>query len=204
MAEIRVTGQGRTTSAPDEATFTFGCQGRGSEANAALSQATDAAKSLVALLDDIGIPEDKRGVERARVHPRVLWRKDREVRDGWDANATVSCTISDPTAAFDLLEKATLLDHVSVQGPNWRIRPDNPAHEEARKLAVDDARMKAESYARAAGLTLGELMEIIESGSVQSAPMMRGLAAAGGAAAESLEPSEQSVYANITMVYHAL
>jgi uncharacterized protein YggE len=200
MAEIRVTGNGRATSAPDEAGFNFQCTGSGKDASSALAQATAAAESVLVLLDEVGVPADRRGVQRAHVHPRSRWVNDREVREGWDANTSVECTLADATAAFDLLDRASNLADVSINGPHWKVRPDNPAHETARRLAVDDARMKAASYASAAKMELGELMELIEGGAIQ--PQL-GIARMAMAESSSLEPSEQSVGASITLVFYA-
>lgn len=200
MVHIRVTGSGQVRSAPDEATFQFHCQGFAAEAPDALSQATLAAETVLGLLDGLGVPPQSRGVQRARVHPRTRWDGDREIRDGWNANATVECTLSDATLAFELLEQATAIDRVSIHGPEWQIRPTNPAHDSARQLAVAEGRMKAESYAHAAGLTLGDLHELVEGGAVHASPMMRSM---GASEATSLEASDQIVHATVTLVFEA-
>lgn len=200
MVQIRVTGSGHETSAPDEAAFQFQCQGFALDAPGALSQATQAAESMLALLDDLGVPSEQRGLQRARVHPRTRWIEEREVRDGWDAHATVECTLSDATAAFELLEQATTVDRVAINGPEWRIRPDNPAHDVARQLAVDDGRIKAQSYAHAAGLSLGDLRELTEGGATHDRPMMRSMAMSEAA---SLEAADQVVHATVTLVFDA-
>ena len=200
MAQIRVTGSGRASSAPDEASFHFSCAGHADDASTALAQATAAAQSVLALLDAVGVSTERRGVQHARVHPRNRWVDDREVRDGWDANAAVECTIEDAANAFDLLERSAGLADVSVHGPNWKIRQDNPAHDASRHLAVEDARAKASSYADAAGLTLGALVELIEGGAVTGGRMARSAAMTESA---SLEPADQDVHASVTLVYEA-
>lgn len=200
MAQIRVTGEGHTSSAPDEASFHFSCAGHAGEASGALAQATAAAQSVLALLDAAGVATEQRGVQHARVHPRNRWVEDREVRDGWDANAAVECTIEDAEHAFDLLEEAARLRDVSVHGPNWKVRRDNPAHDASRRLAVEDARAKAASYADAAGLTLGALVELIEGGAASTGRMARSVAMSESA---SLEPADQDVRASVTLVYEA-
>ncbi len=200
MVQIRVSGSGNATSAPDEAVFQFNCQGSAADATGALSEATEAAEAILGLLDRVGVPSEQRGVQRAQVHPRTRWIEDREVREGWDAHATIECTLSDSTAAFELLEEATTIERVAIHGPEWRIRPDNPAHGTARQLAVDDGRAKAQSYAAAVGLTLGDLQELIEGGAGQARPMMRSMAMADSA---PLEAADQSVHATVTLVYTA-
>lgn len=201
MVQIRVSGWGEATSAPDEASFSFRCQGAGVDAQVALAQATEAASAVLERLDELGVAERRRGVQNATVHPRVRWVQDREVREGWDANATVECTIDDAAEAFELLDRTSTLERVSIHGPQWRIRPDNPAHDLARRRAVEDARTRAESYASAAGVEIGALLELIEGGSPSPAPMMRGMAMAEAA---PLEAADQIVHAAVTMVFEAI
>ena len=200
MAEIRVSGTGVASSAPDEAVFHFNCQGFAAEASEALASANAAAQSVIAVLDRMDIAPSKRGVQRAQVHPRIRYHDNREVREGWDATTSVECTLDDVDSAFELLAATTEVAQVSVDGPNWQIRPDNPAHATARKRAVDDAKLKATSYADAADLALGELMELIEHGADRGVRMRSAMLESSPS---SLDPSEQSVSAQVTLVYFA-
>ena len=43
------------------------------------------------------------------------------------------------------------LDDVEVSGPDWRLRPDSPALEQARLAAVQDAVDAGPAYAAAFG-----------------------------------------------------
>lgn len=200
MVQIRVIGAGHATSAPDEAGFTFQCHGHGANAQEALAQATAFAAAVLQELDALGVPEERRGVQRTHVHPRTRWVDDREVREGWDAHATVECSVHDATMAFGLLEQTATLDGVSIAGPQWRIRPDNAAHHAARKEAVDHARGKAASFAAAAGLELGELHELIEGGASDRPQMRSAMAMAESA---PLEAADQVVHASVTLVFDA-
>jgi uncharacterized protein YggE len=62
-----------------------------------------------------------------------------------------------------------------VDGPRWEIRPENPAHDEARRQAMADARHRAEVYADSAGLSLGDVVEVVEVGAEQPGRTMRGV-----------------------------
>lgn len=200
MVQIRVTGSGQATSAPDEAAFSFQCHGAGADAATALSSATAAASAVLERLDALGVPSDRRGVQRTNVHPRVRWVNDREVREGWEAHAAVDCSIADAADAFELLDQISMLEDVGINGPQWRVLPTNGAHDTARQRAVADGRARAQSYARAAGVELGELLELIEGGAGHPAPMMRSMAMAEAA---PLEASEQTLHASVTLVFEA-
>lgn len=51
-----------------------------------------------------------------------------------------------------------------VQGPTWRVAPDNPARLEACGRAASDARAKAGAYAESLGMRLGDVQEIADPG----------------------------------------
>ena len=72
-----------------------------------------------------------------------------------------------------------------------------PALNEARKAAVAEARAKAELLAGAAGLTLGRVVMISETGSwTDPAPMFRDIAAGAPVAG-----GEVGMTANVTVQY---
>jgi uncharacterized protein YggE len=54
-----------------------------------------------------------------------------------------------------------------------RFGQASPPYDQARQLAVQDARSRAETMAAAAGLRLGAVLEISEAGVDSPAPMMR-------------------------------
>ena len=203
MTEIRVTGTGLAASVPDEALFNFGCEVLAADAEAALAGANEQAGLVLGMLDQMGVPSDRRGVERANVHQRTRWsdKMQREVRVGWAAHTAVTCRLSDADTAFDLLQRAAAIEGVSIDGPNWAILPGNPVHDTARKLAVEDGRTKAKSYADAAGVQLGDLVQLIEGGAsmIHGRPMMD--RAMASEQSMPLEPTEQTVSATVTLVY---
>ena len=67
-------------------------------------------------------------------------------------------------AVGDLVVALGRLDDVEVAGPSWRLRPESPAHEQARLAAVADAVRRARSYAAAFGAELTALLEISDQG----------------------------------------
>jgi hypothetical protein len=58
----------------------------------------------------------------------------------------------------------------AVQGPQWSMAPTNPAYDQARRAAAEDARHRAESYAQALDLTLGPVAWVAEPG-MRTAPV---------------------------------
>ena len=87
---------------------------------------------------------------------------------------------------------------VSVDGPWWSLRRDNPMYRDVRLAAIADARRRATDYAAAFGAEIADLVEIsdLESGFAGGAREMRSFAMAKGAGDEpafQLEPATQTV-----------
>jgi uncharacterized protein YggE len=98
--------------------------------------------------------------------------------------------VSLPDTGFvgKLLAEAAARAEATVDGPRWEVAPDNPAQAEARRLAMADALRRAETYAEAAELELGPIVEVAEVGAERTGGAMRmathAVALAGGAAPE--------------------
>jgi uncharacterized protein YggE len=71
--------------------------------------------------------------------------------------------------------------------------------DEARRLAVADARTKAELYAEAAGVTLGDLVTLNEGGGGSSGPFMAEMSMARSAV--PVAAGELDVSATVNVVY---
>ncbi len=83
----------------------------------------------------------------------------------------------------DVRKLGTALDALVTAGANqmngisFSIRDSAPILAQARALAVADARTRAETYAKAAGVGLGPIVSIGEAGSEAPRPMYRMAAA---------------------------
>jgi uncharacterized protein len=107
-------------------------------------------------------------------------------------------------AAGDLVVALGRLDHVTVSGPFWRLRPDSPVHAEARLAAVQDAVRRARQYAAAFGAELTALVEVGDTGLTGGGPR---LARSAGAMARfeasdltlDLTPGQQEVHGSVEL-----
>ena len=82
---------------------------------------------------------------------------------------------------------------------SFSIQNNAPLLEKARAQAVADARARAETYAKAAGVTLGPILAISEgSGEAVPRPMYR---MAAMAAETRIAPGEQSITADVSVVW---
>ena len=87
-----------------------------------------------------------------------------------------------------------------MNGLNFSIKDPAPLLAKARTEAVADARLRAQQYAAAAGVTLGQILSISESGGAEPPrPMYRVMAMAADSV--PVAAGEESVSASVTLVW---
>lgn len=197
-ATISVTGEGVVEVAPDLATVMIGVTTQGETAAAALAANSAAVDGVMVQLTASGIA------------PRDLQTSNLSVNPNWTGYDSSSPTISGYVATNMLTVRireldslGTVLDAAVTDGANtlngvtFGLADPTPAMNEARKKAVADARARAELLAGAAGVTLGKIVSITESGGAASPmPMFR-----AEASAVPVAEGELGLTAMVTVVY---
>jgi uncharacterized protein YggE len=164
-----VRGIGVARVRPDGVIVGLTVQHRSDAAAEALSETARKAEQLESLFRELGIEEEEWVADSVTLREREEWDESsrREVRQGYMASSRVDVRLSDIARLGTLLAEAAARVEASVDGPRWEIRPENPAHDEARGRAMADARRRADAYAQAAGLGLGEVLAVVEVGAEQ-------------------------------------
>ena len=201
---ITVRGEASVPARPDRVEVVAGVVSRAVSAADALAQNNAATKELFALLNGRGIagpdlqtvnfsvsPEVDRG-ERGAAQPRIV---------GYTVTNEVSVTLHDVDKLGDLLDALVGAGANRLRRVRFSIGEVGPLADEARGLAVADARRRALLYAEAAGVRLGRVRSIAEP--VVRGPEPRLLAAEGLRAASQvpIAPGELSVGASVTLTY---
>ena len=107
----------------------------------------------------------------------------------------------------DLAKVGPVLDRVLAAGSNTlrslSFEKDDPTPEQARALAAAyaSARAKAEALARAAGVTLGEVVTVSAGGQVRPFPMVRSAMAMDKAAGAPVSPGEVEIGASVDVTF---
>src|SRR4051812_49044749 len=197
---ISMTGHGEVRSAPDMAQVTAGVVTSAMTAAQALTANTARMKTVFAALQKLGIAEKNIQTVNFSVSPQYANGNNEAPRlTGYQVNNDVAVRLEDVSrlgAALDVLVGAGANQ---MNGISFDIREPAPLLEKARAGAVTDARLRAETYARAAGVTLGPIQSISESGGevrpLRMAPM------AFAAKAVPIAAGEQSVTADVSVVW---
>jgi uncharacterized protein YggE len=164
------------------------------------------ARSKLAARVDVVFAQHRNAIARTTiaslwVQPRTRWHRGENIRTGWRASRTTFVDVVVLDALGEIMSGVVEAGG-AVQGPQWSMASTNPAYDQARRAAADDARNRAQSYAQALDLTLGDVAWVAEPG-MRTAPVLHSgigaaeepgvrmrLAAADAGAATPLEAAE--------------
>lgn len=165
-ATVSVRGRSAIMAEPDEAQITIEIVGQKKNPDDALADATERSAEIEAIFRELGIDESSIATGGLSVgqHSEYDGKSRRYVRRGFRAVNRIFVTLGDPQLVGKLLKEATDRAGAEIEGPYWRLNLENPARAEANRLAIEDAKRKAETYVAALGARLGPIDAIKEPG----------------------------------------
>ena len=198
---IAMTGQGEVKAVPDTATLNAGVTSNGASAAAALSANSARMNQLFAALKKLGVPDRDIQTSGFSVQPQYTNGDNNAPRrlTGYQVNNEVSVRLEDVAKVGATLDTLAGAGANQMNGISFDIANPAPVLEKARIQAIADARARAQTYAQAAGVTLGPIVSISEGGNeTPPRPLYRVMALA---APTPVAPGEQSVTADVTVVW---
>ena len=171
---ISLTGHGEVRAVPDLAVVSMGVLSSADSARKALDANTKAMTELMATLSAANIGSKDIATSNFTVSPRYDYGQNNGQPPklvGYDVSNNVTVTVHKLEAIGGILDKAVSSGSNQINGISFSISKPEAAMDEARKLAVQDARHKAELYAAATSTTLGNVIAIAEGGPVYQPPM---------------------------------
>ena len=198
---ISMTGHGEVRSAPDMAQVTAGVTTSATTAAQALAANTARMKTVFAALEKLGIPEKNIQTVNFSVSPQYANGNNEAPRlTGYQVNNEVSVRLEDVSRLGGALDALVSAGANQMNGISFDIREPAPLLEKARAGAIADARLRAETYAKAAGVALGPIQSIGESGG-EVRPLRMAAPMVFAAKAVPVAAGEQSVTADVSVVW---
>ena len=197
--QIVTTGSGEAQVSPDRATVYVAVQTRATTAAAA---ASDNARRLSAVLDTlraIGISGDAVSTQNFSVQPEMRSGPNETPRViAYVVNNTVRASLRRVEDVGRVIDASLAKGANQIAGLDFYSSKADSVRRVALALAVANARSDADALARAAGGSLGSLLELSSNGPYVR-PMQRALA--GGMVASMstpIEPGQQTVQASVS------
>jgi uncharacterized protein len=212
---IAMDGEATVRARPDTVQLRIGITAQAATPTGASSENAQRMNGVFdALKTGIGEPALTAGEAELRTAMVRLSPVYAQLRDGsqapqieaYRAMNAVTVTIRnftqrDPGFVGSLIEKATQAGANEVAGPHFLVEKDAKPLTEARVNAVDDARAKAETYAKALGVKLGRVLIITETGDEPGTMPMMARSEGAAAAAPPVEPGTNEIKSRVRVVW---
>ena len=203
LRTISMSGHGVVKGAPDQVQVNAGVTVSAATAAQALAANTARMKTVFAALEKMGVPARNIQTTNFSVSPQYTGgnNNERPRLTGYQVHNNVSVRLDDVSRLGSALDALVTAGANQMNGINWSIREPAPMLAKARAEAIADAKLRAETYAKAAGVTLGPIQSINEgSAAMPPRPMYRAMAMQADSAVP-VAAGEESVAADVSVVW---
>ena len=155
VRSIAISGHGEVRGRPDLAVVTIGVLRTADTARAALDANNAAMAEIIAALKTAGISANDIQTTNFSVNPRTSYGasgSEPPKVQGYDVSNNVTITVRKLETLGAVLDQAVSTGSNQINGVAFAFAKPEPMTDEARKLAVADARRKAQLYVTAAGV----------------------------------------------------
>ena len=198
--QMSVVGSASINKTPDIATTQIGVQTIAKDVDSAINENNTKADAIITALRNTGIAEKDIRTSSFNIMPQKDYQQPNYPIVGYQVDNMLSVTFRDLTKVGKALQNAINAGANNIYGVSFTLADPESARSEARTLAIQDARKKAENMASAAGITLGKIISVNEvSSSVSVDSRNYDKAAAEGAV--PIQPGELGVTVQVQIIY---
>lgn len=165
---LSVSAEGKATARPDMATVMLGVTTEGQTAQAAFQANAQRMNALIQALRRAGVAERDIQTSNISINPQYVYEERQPPRlTGYQATNTVNAKVRNLDRLGATLDAAVNAGGNTLNGVSFSHQQPDAQLDAARTDAMREARRRAELYARAAGLSVGRIISISESGGIQ-------------------------------------
>lgn len=162
---ITVTAEGSVSAVPDMVLISTGVQTTAETARDALADNSKAMRRVIKRLKEVGIRGRDIATDNLSVQPEYQRTRDNSkppVVTGYRVNNSVRIQVKDISLLGEVLDEVIELGANQVGGIQFQVSREERLRDEARTKAMENARRRAELFAREANARLGEVLMIRE------------------------------------------
>lgn len=160
-----VSGEGKVYVTPDIAKITLGIQENGISLKTLQESVNKKSAALVSAIEKNGVKKEDIKTTSYNLYPQYDYQNSPNKINGYQIMTSYEVTIRDFDKINELVSIATSVGANMEGGITFDINDATKKEKinEARKLAVDDAKAKAQGLSAAAGVSLGKIINISEN-----------------------------------------
>lgn len=204
---FRVQGSGEATEVPNTATVSFGISEQAQSVTSAQEKVNQTAKKLVDALKRVGVEEKNIKTTNYSAYPNQDFQEQNRIT-GYTVSQNFEVKIRPIDRVNQVIDAAVASGANMVGGISLELdqKTQKRVEEKARREAVKNAKEKAESLARIAGMRLGRIVDVQENFG-EPPVILRGQAlekAVGGEGETNITPGQNTIRVTVTLSYETL
>jgi len=198
LQTLEVYGEGQVEVVPDMAYVQVGVTTVGEHIEKASVENARAVEAVFSAVEITGVDPVDIKTGNFSIGAERNYREDKD-RAVYRVNNMVDITVRDLSIVGQVLGAAMRAGANEVRGLRMEVAQKRKAMIEARSLAAEDARQKAEHLASLHGVQIGPVLEISEEGREGQAPLVKAIAM--DARSVPISAGAQRLSAKIRVVY---
>lgn len=201
---LSISAEGEVKRAPDIARLSTGVVTRDADAQAAMDANAAQMQKVIAAIKRAGIADADIQTSGVNLFPQYRYGEDQPPEiTGYEAHNTVEITVRDIEALGEVVDALVAAGANQINGPSFDVEDKQAAFDEARRIALENARGRALMYAQTLGMQVERIVSISEGHGFappQPVPMMA-MARMEKAADTPIEPGQSTLSVNLDVVF---
>ncbi|WP_166923465.1 SIMPL domain-containing protein [Flavobacterium poyangense] len=204
IPQINVNGEGKVKVAPDKVCISATVETKGNNAKDVKKQNDEKMDAVLKFIKKMNVPTADFKTKQVALNPQYDYEKK---KTSYNATQTVEIVLKDLSKYDEVMEGLVQqginrLDNVSFESSKLA-----QLESEARKLAIKDAKAKAEDYVSVLGQKVGKAINISDNSQIYrpqpmyAAMRMKESSDAAGASNETLAIGEIEITANVSVSF---
>ncbi|PIF30324.1 hypothetical protein CLU81_0742 [Flavobacterium sp. 9] len=203
IPQINVNGEGKVKVAPDQVCISATVETKGNNAKDVKKQNDEKMDAVLKFIKKMNVPTADFKTKQVALNPQYDYEKK---KTSYNATQTVEIVLKDLSKYDELMEGLVQQGINRIDRVSFETSKLVQLETEARKLAIKDAKSKAEDYVSVLGQKVGKAYTISDNTQVyHPQPMyasMKSMAAdSAGASNETLAIGEIEVTANVSVSF---
>jgi len=201
--QISFTGEGKVYSKPDIAFIDFSVVTQGTDISSVQDSNTKKMNQVIDFLKSFGIEDKDIKTTNYGLYPQYTYENNKIPQImGYQITQTLNVKIRKTDTIGDILKKGVTMGINQVNSLYFGIENDEQLKEQARQLAITDAKKKADVMASQIGIKLGKIIGFSENTTGYPVPMYDYKASGiGGGTTPNVQTGENEITLSVTIIY---
>ena len=202
--QISFAGEGKVYTKPDIAFVDVSVVTQGERIKDVQDANTKKMNKVINFLKSSGVDEKDIKTTNYNLYPQYTYENNRIPQImGYQINQTLNIKIRDLDKVGLILEGGVDVGLNQVNSLYFGVENDEQLKEEARKIAIDDAKKKAEILASQLGIRLIKITGFSDNTVGYPVPMYdaKGYGIGGGAGTPNIQTGQNEITVNVTITY---